>query len=62
MAMALRLLSRILKEQEDALDNLYHSAGFVGVGDGNLLYRRGVDSPLVGGRVGRSGNPSVSRT
>jgi hypothetical protein len=55
-ALDLRLQLSIVKEQKDALDNLCNSAGFVGIGNGNLLYRRRADSRPVGRCVGSNGN------
>jgi hypothetical protein len=45
---------------KNALDNLYNSAGFVGVGIGDLLHRRWADSHPVGGCFGSNGNPAAS--
>jgi hypothetical protein len=50
------------KEQKDALDNLYNPAGFVGVGNGSLLYRWRADSHPFGRCCGGTGNPPVSGT
>jgi hypothetical protein len=51
----------IPKEQKDALDNLRSSSGFVGAGNGHLLYRRRADSPFVSHRADSAGISFVSR-
>src|SRR5689334_18973725 len=50
-----RLQSCIAKEQKDALDNLYHSVGVLGVGNGNFLYCRWADSHSVSHWLSRAG-------
>ena len=47
---------------KDALDTLYRSADFVGVGNGHVVYRRRADSHPVGGCGGRPVIPSDSGT
>src|SRR6185369_7224587 len=56
------LASCMAKEQKDALDNLCNSAGFMGVGNGNLLHCWWVDSPPVSHRFSGAGNPADSGT
>jgi hypothetical protein len=48
------------RDKKDALDNLHHFAGFVGTGNGNLIYRRRVDSHPPGCCVGSRGIPPDS--
>jgi hypothetical protein len=46
--------------ENNALDNLCSSAGFVGVGNGNLLHRRRADSHPVGAWFDSAGIPPDS--